>query len=66
LQGNGVDARRFLDEMRTRLQEFALTLHPEKTRRRRLPCSFGLLRTRRDARCYRACHARDELPPSHR
>src|ERR1700720_4154208 len=26
------DARRFLDEMRTRLQEFALTLHPEKTR----------------------------------
>src|ERR1700676_5807937 len=27
------DARRFLDEMRTRLQEFALSLHPEKTRR---------------------------------
>ena len=26
------DARRFLDEMRVRLQEFALTLHPEKTR----------------------------------
>jgi RNA-directed DNA polymerase len=26
------DARRFLDEMRTRLQEFALSLHPEKTR----------------------------------
>jgi RNA-directed DNA polymerase len=26
------DARRFLEEMRTRLQEFALTLHPEKTR----------------------------------
>jgi RNA-directed DNA polymerase len=26
------DARRFLDAMRTRLQEFALTLHPEKTR----------------------------------
>jgi hypothetical protein len=26
------DARRFLDEMRTRLQEFALTLHSEKTR----------------------------------
>ena len=26
------DARRFLDEMRTRLQEFAQTLHPEKTR----------------------------------
>src|SRR5580693_3638312 len=26
------DARRFLDEMRTRLQEFALTLHAEKTR----------------------------------
>jgi RNA-directed DNA polymerase len=26
------DARRFLDEMRARLQEFALTLHPEKTR----------------------------------
>ena len=27
-----VDARRFLDEMRERLKEFALTLHPEKTR----------------------------------
>jgi group II intron reverse transcriptase/maturase len=27
-----VDARRFLDEMRARLQEFALTLHPDKTR----------------------------------
>src|SRR5205085_4663214 len=27
-----VDARRFLDEMRTRLEEFALSLHPEKTR----------------------------------
>jgi RNA-directed DNA polymerase len=27
-----VDARRFLDEMRARLKEFALTLHPEKTR----------------------------------
>ncbi len=26
------DARRFLDEMRARLQEFALLLHPEKTR----------------------------------
>jgi RNA-directed DNA polymerase len=26
------DARRFLDMMRTRLEEFALTLHPEKTR----------------------------------
>jgi RNA-directed DNA polymerase len=26
------DARRFLDEMRQRLQRFALTLHPEKTR----------------------------------
>jgi RNA-directed DNA polymerase len=26
------DARRFLDEMRGRLQKFALTLHPEKTR----------------------------------
>jgi RNA-directed DNA polymerase len=26
------DARRFLDEMRTRLERFALTLHPEKTR----------------------------------
>src|SRR4029077_15915140 len=26
------DARRFLDEMRTRLGEFALSLHPEKTR----------------------------------
>jgi RNA-directed DNA polymerase len=27
-----VDARRFLDEMRARLREFALTLHPDKTR----------------------------------
>jgi len=27
-----IDARRFLDEMRARLQKFALTLHPEKTR----------------------------------
>ena len=26
------DARRFLDEMRSRLQEFALSLHPDKTR----------------------------------
>ena len=26
------DARRFLDMMRDRLEEFALTLHPEKTR----------------------------------
>jgi RNA-directed DNA polymerase len=26
------DARRFLDEMRARLQEFGLSLHPEKTR----------------------------------
>jgi RNA-directed DNA polymerase len=26
------DARRFLDMMRTRFEEFALTLHPEKTR----------------------------------
>jgi hypothetical protein len=26
------DARRFLDAMRARLEEFALTLHPEKTR----------------------------------
>jgi group II intron reverse transcriptase/maturase len=26
------DARRFLDEMRVRLEEFALTLHPQKTR----------------------------------
>jgi group II intron reverse transcriptase/maturase len=26
------DARRFLDEMRKRLEEFALSLHPEKTR----------------------------------
>jgi RNA-directed DNA polymerase len=26
------DARRFLDEMRERLQKFALSLHPEKTR----------------------------------
>src|SRR5580692_5585421 len=27
-----IDARRFLDEMRERLQEFALSLHSEKTR----------------------------------
>jgi len=26
------DAQRFLDEMRSRLEEFALSLHPEKTR----------------------------------
>ena len=26
------DARRFLDAMRERLQEFALSLHPDKTR----------------------------------
>jgi RNA-directed DNA polymerase len=26
------DTRRFLDMMRTRLEEFALSLHPEKTR----------------------------------
>jgi hypothetical protein len=26
------DAWRFLDEMRVRLEEFALTVHPEKTR----------------------------------
>ena len=26
------DARRFLDAMRERLREFALSLHPEKTR----------------------------------
>jgi RNA-directed DNA polymerase len=26
------DARRFLDEMRARLEEFALSLHPDKTR----------------------------------
>jgi RNA-directed DNA polymerase len=25
------DARRFLEDMRARLQEFALSLHPEKT-----------------------------------
>ena len=30
--GHERDARRFLDEMRARLREFALTLHPEKTR----------------------------------
>jgi RNA-directed DNA polymerase len=29
---HGADARRFLDEMRKRLEGFALTLHPEKTR----------------------------------
>jgi RNA-directed DNA polymerase len=27
-----IDARRFLDELRKRLEEFALSLHPEKTR----------------------------------
>jgi len=27
-----IDARRFWDDMRSRLQEFSLTLHPEKTR----------------------------------
>ncbi len=27
-----IEARRFLDAMRSRLQEFALTLHPKKTR----------------------------------
>ena len=31
------DARRFLDEMRKRLQEFALSLHSEKTRLNRAP-----------------------------
>ena len=29
---HAADAHRFLDMMRTRLEEFALTLHPEKTR----------------------------------
>jgi len=34
------DARRFLDELRNRLEEFALSLHPEKTRL----IEFGALR----------------------
>lgn len=29
---HGGDARRFLDAMRARLEEFALSLHPDKTR----------------------------------
>jgi len=29
---HGADARRFLDMMRSRLEEFALSIHPEKTR----------------------------------
>src|SRR6201987_3346163 len=40
------DARRFLDEMRNRLQEFALSLNPEKTRL----IEFGRFATERGAR----------------
>src|ERR1700722_884740 len=41
------DARRFLDEMRERLQEFALSLHPEKTRL----IEFGRYAAERRKRC---------------
>ena len=41
------DARRFLDEMRERLQEFALSLHPEKTRL----IEFGRFAAERRKRC---------------
>ena len=40
------DARRFLDEMRARLQEFSLSLHPDKTRL----IEFGRYATDRRAR----------------
>ena len=41
------DARRFLDEMRKRLREFALSLHPEKTRL----IEFGRFAAERRQRC---------------
>jgi RNA-directed DNA polymerase len=41
------DARRYLDEMRERLQKFALTLHPEKTRL----IEFGRFAAERRKRC---------------
>jgi RNA-directed DNA polymerase len=41
------DARRFLDEMRERLREFALSLHPEKTRL----IEFGRFAAERRQRC---------------
>src|SRR4029078_10747619 len=41
------DARRFLDEMRERLKELALTLHPEKTRL----IEFGRFAAERRQRC---------------
>jgi RNA-directed DNA polymerase len=41
------DARRFLDEMRKRLGEFALSLHPEKTRL----IEFGRFAAERRKRC---------------
>ena len=41
------DARRFLDEMRERLQKFALTLHPEKTRLIEFGCFAAERRKRR-------------------
>jgi RNA-directed DNA polymerase len=44
---HGSDARRFLDEMRKRLGEFALSLHPEKTRL----IEFGRFAAERRRRC---------------
>jgi group II intron reverse transcriptase/maturase len=41
------DARRFLDDMRLRLQKFALSLHPDKTRL----IEFGRHAARRRAQC---------------
>ena len=41
------DARRFLDEMRERLEKFALSLHPEKTRL----IEFGRFAAERRKRC---------------
>src|SRR5688572_1283429 len=41
------DARRFLDDMRLRLQKFALALHPDKTRL----IEFGRHAARRRAQC---------------
>ena len=38
------DARRFLDEMRARLQGFALSLHPEKTRRDRMRAKLRMVK----------------------
>ena len=44
------DARRFLDAMRARLEEFALTLHPEKTRLIEFGRHAAADRERRDER----------------